>query len=97
MRLFRVQPDNTFAPYVQTPFQAEHTEAILEDWLEQNPEGIVEDGRLLLIGRQVATELGGYVDLLALDRERNGVVIELKRDRTPRVKMISRCQHGDGG
>ena len=69
MRLFGVQQDGTFAQYVQTPFHADHTEAVLEDWLEQNPKVIVEDGTLLMVGRQVTTDLGGLIDLLALDRQ----------------------------
>ncbi len=39
---------------------------------------------MLLIGRQVSTEFGGRVDLLGIDREGDLVILELKRDRTPR-------------
>ena len=41
-------------------------------------------GPLMLLGRQVATDYGGYIDLLALDEEGTLYVIELKRSRTPR-------------
>ncbi len=84
MRVFGIQADGQFSEYVQTPFQVDHEEAVLEDWLESNPDGIVEDGRILIIGRQVVTNLGGFIDLLALDREGDVVVVELKRDKTPR-------------
>jgi RecB family endonuclease NucS len=80
MRVFGIEPDGKFKEYVQTPFQVQHEEAILES----NPDGIVEDGKLLIIGRQVITNLGSIIDLLALDRRGDVVVIELKRDRTPR-------------
>jgi RecB family endonuclease NucS len=49
-----------------------------------NPGGILEDGPLLIIGRQVPTDLGKWIDLLGVDREGNVAVVELKRDRTPR-------------
>lgn len=57
-------------------------EGRLEDWLAQDPSilGI----ELLLIGRQVNTKFGGRIDLLGVDREGNIVILELKRDRTPR-------------
>lgn len=84
MRVFGIQSDGKFSEYVHTPFEIDHEEKVLEDWLESNPDGIVEDGNILIIGRQVATNLGGFIDLLGVDREGNVVVMELKRDRTPR-------------
>jgi hypothetical protein len=42
------------------------------------------DPRLMIIGRQVSTDFGGFVDLLAIDPEGSLVVIELKRNKTPR-------------
>lgn len=93
MRVFGVQTDGQFSEYVQTPFQVEHEEAILEDWLESNPDGIVEDGRILIIGRQVVTNFGGFIDLLGLDREGDVVVVELKRDRTPRDTIAQSLEY----
>ncbi len=84
MRVFSVQAGGEFREYLRTDFKANHEETILEGWLESNPDGIVEDGKLLIIGRQVATDLGGFIDLLGVDRDGDVVVIELKRDRTPR-------------
>lgn len=84
MRVFSVEPDGKFTEYDQLPFEVEHEESILEEWLESNPDGILEDGRILIIGRQVRTDTGGFIDLLGVDREGNAVVVELKRDRTPR-------------
>lgn len=42
------------------------------------------DTDLLVIGRQVPTAFGKFIDLVAIDREGTLTVIELKRDRTPR-------------
>ena len=84
MRVFSVEPDGGFTEYEQLPFENDHAEADLEQWLESNPGGILEDGPLLIIGRQVPTDLGKSIDLLGVDRGGNVVVVELKRDRTPR-------------
>lgn len=54
----------------------------LEDWIEQDPSILGMD--LAIIGRQVATDYGGFIDLLAMDREGDLVVLELKRNKTPR-------------
>ena len=84
MRVFSVGSDGDFTEYEQLPFEVDHEESVLEEWLESNPDKILEDGRILIIGRQVRTDLGGFIDLLGVDREGNVVVVELKRDRTPR-------------
>ena len=54
----------------------------LEDWIE-NGVSIISSG-LLVIGRQVETGYGGYIDLLCIDENGDIVIIELKRDKTPR-------------
>ena len=73
MRLFGIEDEDDFREFVRTPFDAKHEEATLEQWLDANPSGIVEDGDLLIVGRQVTTNLGKYIDILALDREGNAV------------------------
>lgn len=93
MRLFGIHSDGKFGEYVQTPFQVDHEEAVLEDWLESNPDGIVEDGKILIIGRQVPTNFGGFVDLVGIDRQGNAVVIELKRNRTPRDTLAQALEY----
>ena len=54
----------------------------IETWLEQDISIISQD--LLVIGRQVSTSFGGIIDLLCLDSNGDTVIVELKRDKTPR-------------
>ena len=93
MRLFHIQPDGSFAEYMQTPFETEHQEAELENWLESNPESLLDDGGIVVIGRQVLTDLGGYIDLLGADRQGNVVIVELKRDRSPRQSIAQALEY----
>ena len=58
------------------------SETKLENWLESDIS--ILDPDLLVVGRQVRTDFGGAIDLLCLDREGDIVVIELKKDQTPR-------------
>lgn len=58
------------------------TETKLEDVLSTHL-GVIDPG-LLLIGRQVATDYGKVVDILAVDADGVLTVVELKREKTPR-------------
>lgn len=93
MRLFEIESDGKFREFKETPFQAKHEESILEEWLEENPDGIIEDGKLLIIGRQVSTNLSGFIDLLCTDKQGDVVVVELKRDRTPRDTLAQALEY----
>ena len=37
MRVFSVGSDGRFTEYEQLPFEADHVESVLEEWLESNP------------------------------------------------------------
>lgn len=72
---------------LDTNYQALNTvrlnsEDELENLIESKPEVI--DENLMIIGRQVVTSNQGKIDLLGINREGSLLVIELKRDRTPR-------------
>lgn len=54
----------------------------LEKWLEKDISIISND--LLVIGKQVETTVSGVIDLLCLDKDGDVVILELKRDKTPR-------------
>ena len=77
VKLWKVDADRP----VPVPRQRLDLEDRLEGWLCEDI-GLLSDD-LLVIGRQIS-QFDGTLDLLAVDREGNLVVIELKRDRTPR-------------
>jgi hypothetical protein len=79
VRLWTVQGGDTLHELERSPLDLE---ARLEVWLEHDI-SILSHG-LLVIGRQVKTDFGGLVDLLCLDQTGDVVVVELKRDKTPR-------------
>jgi hypothetical protein len=54
----------------------------LENWIGKD--STITGLDILLIGKQVVTFYGGRIDLLGMDSEGNLVILELKRDKTPR-------------
>jgi hypothetical protein len=58
------------------------TEKLLEDMIVASPAMLSNEW--MLIGRQENTGLGGIIDLLAIAPDSSLVLIELKRDKTPR-------------
>ena len=87
MKLFSITDGNEFKEYIKTPFQINYEEKVLEEWLENNPSSILENQKVLVIGRQVTTNLNSVIDLLGIDPKGDLVVIELKRGRTPRETL----------
>jgi len=93
MRLFSVDKNGSFAEYSEETFGKHHDEEALESWLESNPGAILDDEELLVMGRQLSTDLGRFLDLLALDRDGNTVVVEFKRGRTPRDTLAQALEY----
>ncbi|MCI0158402.1 DUF91 domain-containing protein [Leifsonia shinshuensis] len=67
-------------------------ESRLETMIESDPSLLGVD--VLLIGRQVPTAYGKYIDLLAIDSEGVLHVLELKRDKTPRDVVAQLLDYG---
>ena len=67
-------------------------EAQLESYIESDSSLL--GGTLLIVGRQVPTAHGGFIDLLAIDEGAAVHVIELKRDKTPREVTAQTLDYG---
>jgi hypothetical protein len=78
VRLWRVDGASQLS---EVPTARLDLESRLEDWLARDI--AVLDPDLLVIGRQVDTD-AGPLDLLCLDHQGDLVMVELKRDKTPR-------------
>jgi hypothetical protein len=67
-------------------------ESRLEDLLDKDI-SIANPG-WMVVGRQIDTGFGGRVDLLAIDEAGNLVLLELKRDQTPRQVVSQVLEYG---
>lgn len=79
IRMWEITSENTLAEVTPSGINFEDR---LEAWLESDISML--DPNLLVIGRQVRTPFRGIIDLLCLDFAGGLVVVELKRDQTPR-------------
>lgn len=61
----------------------------LEAWIEKDISILGLDNEMI-IGRQVHTSYGGYIDILAINGDGELVIIELKRSKTPR-DIVAQC------
>ena len=57
-------------------------ESRLQEWIAHDIS--VLDPQLLVIGREVETDFGGFIDILCIDEAGDLTIVELKRDKTPR-------------
>lgn len=79
VHLWEVRPGERLARIARASLDLESR---LEEWLAADIS--ILDPALLVIGRQVETDFGGLIDLLCVDATGDLVIVELKRDKTPR-------------
>ena len=93
MKLFTINKEGKFVQFKEQEFKEENKEIDLEILLENNPEYFFENSKILIIGRQVTTNLNTFIDLIGIDELGNTVVIELKRDKTPRETLAQLIEY----
>jgi len=93
MKLFNIDKNGKLILYKEHDFKKIKQEADLEVLLENNPEYFFEGSKILIIGRQVTTNLNTFIDLLGIDKTGNTVVIELKRGKTPRETVAQLLEY----
>lgn len=89
VRLWRVGSDQSLNEIARSQLDLE---ARLQEWLVKDIS--ILDPNLLVIGREVPTDFGGFIDLLCIDSAGNLVVVELKRDKTPREITAQALDYG---
>jgi predicted transport protein len=77
-------------PVLSSPM---NLESRLEDLIVLDPDLLGPD-QLLIIDRQVLTDHGKYLDILAVDEECRLHAVELKRDKTPRDVVAQALDYG---
>lgn len=79
VKIWSIQPDNKLRELPKSRLDLEER---IESWMAEDISILSND--LLVIGRQVPTDFGGFLDLLCLNSEGDTVIVELKRHKTPR-------------
>ena len=78
--------------FERIPLSTMAAEKQLEDHIAADPSILAP--RLLIVGRQVPTAYGKFIDLLAMDPSGKLLVIELKKERTPREVVAQLLDYG---
>ncbi|MGD6933339.1 MAG: endonuclease NucS domain-containing protein [Candidatus Bathyarchaeia archaeon] len=78
IRLWRIEKENL----KEITKSKVDLEARLQNWISSDISIISPD--YLVIGREVPTDFGGYIDILCMSENGDLVIVELKRDKTPR-------------
>jgi len=94
MGTYRIGADGHLTEYQVKRLGDEHCEEEFKDWLEQNPQMLIDKERVLWIGREVTTELGKLVDLLGLDKRGQILAVEVKAGTSPRSVIAQALEYG---
>jgi hypothetical protein len=89
VRLWHVGADDRLCEITRASLDLE---ARLQEWLAGDISML--DPGLLVIGREVETDFGGFIDLLCIDANGDLVVVELKRGKTPREITAQALDYG---
>jgi hypothetical protein len=82
VRVWEVRADDSLD---ELRFSKMNREERIETWITQNVSLLAPDeSGLLVIGRQIKTDFGKIIDLLCMTSDGDLVIVELKRDKTPR-------------
>ena len=65
-------------------------DGLIEDWVAADPSLLGLEA--LIIGQQVPTDQGKFIDLLAMDATSALVIIESKKDRTSPANCVTKPQ-----
>lgn len=79
MGIHIINKNGQLAEYQKVPVSKEEE---IEDFIEHHPE--ILEKEMFVIGRQVETTEKTRIDLLGLDKEGNLIIMELKKDKSPR-------------
>ena len=79
VHLWLIGPNEELSVVDRAPL---NLESRLQEWLATHIS--ILDPSLLVIGREVETDFGSYIDILCIDAVGDLAIVELKRDRTPR-------------
>lgn len=85
--IWRIDAGVELIPFSGIDYEARLQQIIADDISIVDPD-------LMVIGREVATSYGGRIDILAMDAFGNLVVVELKRDKTPREVVAQALDYG---